>query len=497
MNGHHVHTTNRLEHLLLLLIMVLAFYVAFIPHLNYPYPVHIDEWIHLTYSQAILLAGDTTFIDPFYGGSMKGLTGSDLGLGYHLEIGFHLFWGIFQRISGISWLTIYKYFPSVIFMITILSVYVLSQKQGFGLEAAFFASLIPTTVGILGPAFLVPVAMGLLFVPLSLFLAFNFRTGWSYLVLFIFTSFLLAIHAVTAVVLVIILMPYILLNVKDSFKHSLGLTLALAVPFLAPFPWILSLLMPTAKLLFSPQPLLTYVDLPRIIKIFGYLPVLLSLGGTFLLGFKGGKKNYGLILGLLALLLVLVTFFTLHYGIAIVYYRGLMYMMLMLSIVAGAGVAWVRSLRLPRRFATGLKTTWLTSSAGIILCLVLIGLTLAVVIPTRQETPYYHMIDKEDYQVFVWIRENVSNEYEKAILDPWKATAFTAITGKHVYTKIHSYPKDTDKQASAFLRLGCTNTDFLRENGISIVYSRGECDNPNLVEVRKNIYLLKEDEKVK
>ena len=33
---------------------------------------------------------------------------------------------------------------------------------------------------------------------------------------------------------------------------------------------------------------------------------------------------------------------------------------------------------------------------------------------------------------------------------------------------------------------------FLRENGISIVYTRGECDNPDLVEAEKNIYLLKE-----
>jgi len=213
----------------LLPILGLAFYIAFIPHQNYPYPVHIDEWVHLAYSEAMLQAGSTTITDPFSGQWT-------IGLSSNLEAGFHLFWGVFQQISGISWLTIFRYFPSVIFMLTVLSVYVMARREGFGWEAALFTCLILTTVGIMGPAFMVPVAMGLLFIPLSLFLAFNFRTRWSYLVLFIFTSLLLPIHAPTAIGLVIILTPYLLLNLKGDFKHSLGIMLAIAIPFLAPFP---------------------------------------------------------------------------------------------------------------------------------------------------------------------------------------------------------------------------------------------------------------------
>ena len=83
----------------------------------------------------------------------------------------------------------------------------------------------------------------------------------------------------------------------------------------------------------------------------------------------------------------------------------------------------------------------------------------------------------------------------------WKATAFVATTGKHVYTRIHMAPKDIDKEAYAFLRGGSSNTTFLRENGISVIYTRvfesGQggnteysVDNPDLVEVRKDVYLL-------
>jgi len=489
----------RLDFLILLPILGLAFYIAFIPHQNYPYPLHVDEWFHLAYSKAMLQSGSTTFIEPFFGQAT-------IGLGSNLEAGFHLFWGVFQQLSGISWMTIFRYFPSIIFIITVLSVYILAQREGFGWEAAFFACLIPTTMGILGPGFLVPVSIGMLFTPLSLFLAFNFRTVWAYLLIFIFICFLLSIHAPSAICLIIVLTPYILLNLKGNFKHSLGITLALILPFLVISPWIFNMLLSTAKSLLTPKPLTEYVYLPPIIRTYGYLPSLFCLLGTFLLATRGNKQNYGLILGLLALLLMLVTFFTFHYGVPIIYERGLMYTMLMVSIVAGAGLMRVKKLRLPAKLSAWLKVPLITKNVGRFLCLALIGITLAITIPSRLDTPYYHMIDREDYQAFVWIKDNINENYEKAILDPWKATAFTAITDKNIYTRIHVITKAKDKEAYAFFESGSSNTTFLRENGISIVYTRvsgGSEDfnieyksrNPDLVKVAENTYLLKEAEK--
>ena len=477
----------KLDYLMLLPILGLAFYIAFIPHLDYQYALHVDEWIHLVRSKTIMGAGSTTYPGLFL-----------------LEVGFHLFWGVFQYLSGISWMVIFRYFPSVIFMFTVLSVYILGRREGFGLEAAFFTCLIPTTVGILGPAFLVPVSMGLLFTPLILFLAFNFRTVWSYLVILILICFLLSIHAPSAICPIIVLIPYILLNLKGNFRHSLGVALALILPFLVIFPWILDMLLPTAKGLLTQSPPTLYVQLPRLIQTYGYLPILSCLLGCFVLAIRGGKRNYALPLGLLALLLMLVTFFTFHYGVPIMYERGLMYLMLMLSIVAGAGLAAVKNIRLPARLSAWLKVPLITQNVGRFLCLVLVGITLFMTIPDRLDTPYYHMIDSEDYQAFVWIKDNISADYGTAIVDPWKATAFTAITSKGIYTRIHMGPKPIDLATYAYLSGGSSNTTFLRQNGISIVYTRvsdvaGQnieysSDNPDLVEVAKNIYLLKKAE---
>ncbi len=267
------------DYLKLVLILGLAFYVAFIPHQGYSYPVHVDEWTHLANSKAIVAeASSIEMHNPF--------TGGEAGVSQSLEAGFDLFWAIVQQVSGIPWLVLFRYFPAVIFMITVLSVYILGRREGFGWEAALCTCFVLTTVRFLGPGFMVPVALGLLFIPLSLFLVFNFR-GWrSYILLFIFTAFLVSAHAYTAVGLVLILAPFIILNLKKDFRHSLGIALASVIPFLIPillgwFLWGQNILVDRLGAFISAQG----TDLPDILKVpylYGYLPTFLLALSTLL-----------------------------------------------------------------------------------------------------------------------------------------------------------------------------------------------------------------------
>ena len=126
-------------------------------------------------------------------------------------------------------------------------------------------------------------------------------------------------------------------------------------------------------------------------------------------------------------------FFSLHYGVDLIYLRGILYTLLMFGIVAGAGLMVIKKLELPEK--PGLPR--LTRRIGYLLCLILIVIILVIAIPARQNAKFYHMINTEDYEAFTWIKENVDETYQKAILDPWKATAFIAITGKNTYARIH------------------------------------------------------------
>lgn len=143
------------------LILAFAFFMAFIPHLHYGYPIHIDEWFHFGNSQALVQAQTIAFIEPFYG---------EMTILDHPEIGFHLFLSQIKLLTGLSWINVFLLLPGFIFMLTVLTSFAIGQRANFGLEAAFFVTLIPTTVRFLGPSFLVPVALGLFFLAAILFI---------------------------------------------------------------------------------------------------------------------------------------------------------------------------------------------------------------------------------------------------------------------------------------------------------------------------------------
>ncbi|MBN2074612.1 MAG: hypothetical protein JW762_03585 [Dehalococcoidales bacterium] len=467
--------------LFLIPIIALVCFIALIPNLDYPYPVHIDEWVHISYSNALLRAGDINYTDPFSATAGKGIVGT-------LEVGFHILNGIFYKISGLSWVDIVRWLPPIIFAFTALSAYVLARREGFGWEAALFACLVPTTVGIMGPAFFIPMAFCLPLFPLALFLIFNYRTLWSYLLLAVFVCFMIITHATSAVCFILIIIPCVLLYLWKEPKHGLILLLMGIVPFLVTLPWTWSTISNTAKSLLVQQPLPTNHDLPRILKIYGWIPFGVGLLGTFWLAFKGGIKNYSLVLGLLILVAMLAVFFTLHYGVDLIYLRGIIFTLLILGIIAGAGLMAIRNLKLP----DSVPIPELARRVGYLLALALVVATLVIAIPSRMDTGYYHMIEEEDYDTFVWIRDNIGNNHQKAILDPWKATPFTAITEKYTFTRIHMGPDEISKIATDFLLSGCTDTNFLREHGITLVYTQEACNNPDLKEVHQWVYVLEE-----
>jgi hypothetical protein len=474
------------DYLKLVLILGLAFYIAFIPHQGYPYPVHLDEWTHLANSKAIVAeASSVSMHNPF--------TGGEAGVSQSLEAGFNLFWAMVQQVSDIPWLVLFKYFPAVIFMITVLSVYILGRREGFGWEAALCTCFILTTVRFLGPGFMVPVALGLLFIPLSLFVAFHLRGWWAYILLFIFTAFLVSSHAYTAVGLIIIMAPFIVLNLKKDFRHSLGITIALVIPFLIPlllgwFLWGHNILLDRLGDFFTAQPSsgarLPYIQ--QIPYLYGYLPTFLFVFGIFMMARRGTLKDYSLIIAPVLLLLLIGLFIHFQRGLQTLYDRSYLYLMLMMGIIGGYGLWKIRSIRLPERF----KPAFITRNLGVFLCLILLIPTLYFSIRTHLDTQYYHTIQEWDYEAFVWIEENIGDEYDKALVDPWQASAFTAISGKKVYSRVVSTLSDTDLRVYQFFEEHCGDTAFLREHGISIVYTRLPCENPDLVEVRESIYLL-------
>lgn len=443
----------------LIIILAIGAFFAYLPHMGYDYPLHRDEWDRLTIAKAYIREGKTEIIDPFIG---------ERAMKNYLEVGFVLWLIALKLTSGLSWLFIFKYFPIFVTCLLILFTYILCNRLGYGLEAAFLVSLIPTSVRILGPAFLVPVALCMTFIPLCLFILFNFNEKSKFLVYSFFLVFLLYSHPPTAVATIIFSGIFILLEKKYEVLPYIFLAILISLP-----QYINIILEKGLEAtVFS-----TFVRFSYIFKEYGFLPTFFFVMGSYFV-LKKWDRNVVFVFCAIVLLFINFIFRRFHETFLIVPERNYLYLMIIMAIVGGYALK---------------ERIWKTSKQKEIFLIVLILLAFTEAAIKHYEEPYYHIINDKEYQDFLWVKENIKDG--KAIIDPWKAAAFTAVAEKYVYTTISLGPREPgpsrNKEVIIFFENNCSNTDFLKNNRISIIYSYVECENPELKKLRSRIYIAR------
>lgn len=453
------------EYLILSGILLVSIFFAFYPHMDYSHPLHRDEWDRITLANAVMDAESTTFTDPFLG---EGTRHS------HLEIGFILFTAGIKYLTGLSWDSIYRLFPVLVTALITLSVYILANRFGYGLYSAFFAAIIPTSVRILGPALFVPVSLGLVFLALGLFLLLNFKGRPAIIAYTIFLLFLLYEHPPTAMVLLTVSVVYIL---RERDMRPLPWTV-LAVAFSLPqfIPRIVE--QGAGAVEFS-----TFVYFSYLFNEFGILSTVFFVVGAFFL-FQRNRLDVVLVYSTIVLLVLNLIYRYYDYTLFIMPERNYLYLMLLMAVIAGAGL-----------YEMGVLVTRIpvkkTVKAG---QLVVVLVVVASFVPSYQSltsTPFYHVVNEEEYRDFQWIGKNYEG---RAVLNPWKAMAFTAVAENPVYSTISMGPnpiaQKRNREIASFFRGQCSNTSFLRQNNVSIVYSPVECNSTDLEKVAPSTYIL-------
>jgi 4-amino-4-deoxy-L-arabinose transferase-like glycosyltransferase len=202
----------QIDHLILVGISILAIFLSLYPHLHYPFLLHVDEWFHVAFAKEIALS---TNIDWYSGEEFR------LGMerGWHLSLAVLYF--LFKPTAA-EWI----YLPAIFHLFAVLSVYyfvstLFGKKEA--LISALLIALIPSNVTLGGPVFLIPVNLSLIFIPLALLFAFGEGSKLrDYAGLFAITTFLLYAHPPTAVILLLILSIYFVLNLfsKDVLARE-------------------------------------------------------------------------------------------------------------------------------------------------------------------------------------------------------------------------------------------------------------------------------------
>jgi hypothetical protein len=479
--------TSLIKAILLVAIIGLAFFMSLYPRLDYPYPLHVDEWMHLGYTNEVLDTGHLNFPNPFQGGRWE--------VGGHPETGYYIWFGTSLLATGSSWLALSRLMPALVLGIIALVAYAWGRKRGFGLEAAFFATFIHSTVRFLGPAFLVPVTLGLVFFPLCLILLEKMEKDWRPLPLIVVSLIALFLtHGTTAVavgfVLVIFLIFYLALS-KNPMRQKLpSLTCLLLVPFsgLVIFIWNRAFVMREIQNIINAEK----IPLPAIsspLPQLGYIMIALAVVGLGFMIARGGWRNYALLVPTV-ILLFFVQFYRQWFNVGpdILYERGWLYVMLLIAFIAGYGLSRLRRLGLDffKRWR------WGTPAVYVALALVVVS-ALCLRVQGYAEEEYYHVVSVPTYQDFKWIGEEMPED-SIALLSPYIGWAYVTISGQYVYTA-NAYPWGVEQsmEINQFFMRGATDTEYIREKNVNIFYSPVPLRNPDFVEVRDGLYILREE----
>ncbi len=473
-----------IEGLLLVLILLLAFFMAYIPHLDYIYPIHIDEWWRYGDAQSLIETGHIPYPDPFSSGET---------LYEDIEVGYHLLIGVIKVVTDISWLSLFRFLPGIIFALLVFQAYAFGKGRGFGLGAAFLVSLIPTTVRFLGPAFLVPVSFGLVFVPLTLYVLHRLMLDMrGSVILFLISLSLLFIHPPTLVVVTGIIVVHLVFlqfdkeKARKRMRYTILLLTSIIPIYILMLVWAPTWVDFVVSETISPELHLQLPPIQDALPKYGYIPAALFVLGALTIIYK--KRDYlALVILAISLLAFLQIYAWFYVGLDILYERGWLYLYVLMALLGAIALkeiwGWIMiSLKNCPKIANIVSYTVVS---------VLVIISFVMSLNSHLSEPYYHVIDDRAYQDFLWVNKYVPQKYQIGILDTHQAWAFAAISGKFAYTaEISPNFHAMGRSAMEFLEGGAKDTSWLEERGITIVYTAEPVDNAKLIKVSNNTYLL-------
>jgi len=202
---------------LIVLVSIFVFFLVYIPHYNYPFPRHTDEWHHIT--EAIRLQ------EGKYSGEATGY-----------EFGFHILLLLLSKITDL--VLIYQFLPAIWAVFSVLVLFYLVYKKTdrqflIALFAMIFFASIKSNVNITGLWFFTPLTFSLPFIFLYVYFfteGIEKKNKKFILVSLAIMVMLLFVHSISVLFAISFLSIYALFNFKYIKKEWKFFSIFLIIP---------------------------------------------------------------------------------------------------------------------------------------------------------------------------------------------------------------------------------------------------------------------------
>jgi len=434
-----------------------------------------------------------------------------------------MIWAFLGIITDVQLIDLFRLAPGILLVLLSFFTYIFGRKRGFGLEAALFIPLIPTSLWTLGPAFVVPVSVATLSIPLIV-LPTGERLSrgsgpWLWTMLFLISGTLF-VHPTTESLLTLIATLYIgsfLIEMvtRRRYHEALKLLGALGIRVLLP-AIVLAIWMPslTRSVLYYSTSRIQLPNTPdglfyHFLNAFGWEAAFVGVLGMGFFIYRSDFLLRGLVLPVVAVVLALfVEFYPKYFiGPPPLYNRSWIMLGLLLAIFLGCAVSSYFKIskelahnigpRFHKQFPQGLLA--LSRIIGVLL----IGFLLYTGLFGNYERDifanYYHIIDSPVDSHYQWIGEHVDETERVASGEAvmgWTYPLFAGVGTKSIGADALPF---SDPKANA-LRLMMAKAEldvpWLKSNGISVLYSCdhiGRCremSNSGVHKVKEGVYVI-------
>lgn len=494
-------------------ILMFAFWAGMAPHWDYPYPLHVDEWFHLGYGQEIMNTGGLSFESPY----------ENRIISYHPEMGFHMIWAFLGLITGLPLLDLFRLAPGVLMVLLAFFTYLYGRHRGFGLEAALFIPLIPTSLWTLGPAFVVPVSIASLAIPLII-LPTGERLSkgsgpwlWTIMVLLGGTLF---VHPTTESLLTLIATLYIgsfmvemviRRRYREAAKLLIALALRVSLPAIVLAIWIPSTVLSvfyysSSRIVIPNTPIGLF---HQFLQAFGLEAAVIGVIGIGFYIYRSGFLLMAMVLPFVIVFLgVFVEFYPkYHIGPPPLYNRSWIMLGILLCIFLGCAVSSyfrlipviLQNIKrvLDKKFE---KVIWgLLGGAGVGLVGFILLTGLFVNNQRKVFADYYHLIDFTVAHHYKWIGERVPQGERLASGAPvmgWAYPLLGGIGSRSFGADALPFADSRAETLRSMMYSANVNVPWLREHNISVFYSCdfiGRCrelSTPGIFKVKEGVYII-------
>lgn len=447
---------KRGEQIILIFCLVLVALIVYYPHYSSPYPIHTDEWHHI--SEALKL--------------VEGQYVQGIGT---FEVGFHIFLAFFSIFFDL--VLFYKFFPAIWAVLTCIILFFITYSKTKSYWTAIFSILfyasIRANINLGGIWFFTPLVFSIPFI----YLYFFFFSEWvekgkqKYLWFCLLSmSVLLFTHIISLTFAFLIFLIYSAIHYKffiKKWKFFLSFVLIFIVALLF---YKFNLLISFQNLFFSIVDAISFEYgwgvseyNNSFLEIYSFGGYIFALIGFLVLARK--RKDMIYLIWPTVCLALILSFKLIEVSFFAPYQRMLYYFVISLPFLSAVGLqtvskkilASLKKLRIGHNFAL----------IFLILFFVLVAFSLYVGYSYENEKyPLYSPVDQNSYEALSFLK-NFS--YGKVLANPFISQAVYPIARKEPYSSLYF---DNSERANVSISIlfyaNCTEQkDFIKKNNIS------------------------------